>query len=68
MHHDIGRGTEQLAREVRELAVDMAHTCRQVGLMLTAMKDRDFVAKRVKPSDRVGSGQIRASKDQYAHT
>src|SRR5262249_40888781 len=68
VNNEIGRGIEQRAREVRELAVDMAHARGKVSFMLAAVIDGDLVAKRVEPPDRVRPSQCRASEDQYAHS
>ena len=67
VNYHIGRGIEQFAPPVRQIAVDMAHARGQLGLMLAAMKDCDVVAERMKLSNRVRSGAGRASEDQDAH-
>jgi hypothetical protein len=50
-----------------QIAVEMAHARVQFGLMLDAMKGCDVVAERMEPSERIRSGEGRASEDQDAH-
>jgi DNA recombination protein RmuC len=54
-------------RELRDIAVEMAHTCGQYHFVLAPVKDGHFVAQRVESPHRERARQPGTSEDQYAH-